>query len=97
MGVPRSIGDGYACDCGVTSGDHCKQGIDCRAVRLTKAIRQLQSAAARAAQPVRDEATRGYEAHHHRIAHASLYDRLAVLGIDPHELKTFLDTLPARG
>ena len=97
MGIPTSIGDGYACDCGARTGDQCKQGIDCRAVKLTKEIRQQQSAAARHNESAR-RAVIGREIRDdHRLFYSHIYERLAVCGIDPHDLADFLKTLPPRG
>lgn len=97
MGIPTSIGDGYACDCGAKTGEQCKQGFACRAVRLTTAIRQQQSAAARHNESAR-QAVVGSEARDdHKLFYSHIYERLAVCGIDPFDLAEFLRTLPPRG
>lgn len=90
----RSMGDGSACDCGVANREACrKTGVWCRAIPMTKQIRQAQSAAALADQPRRQAEARAEEQKEHNSRYEHVFDRLQELGLDPHELRDALEGL----
>lgn len=96
--IPVSVGGSYACTCGLRDIEKCNAGIDCTAVRMTKEIRQRQSAANLADGPRRErERERAQQAvRDFRERYGHMYERFATLGIDPHDMKDFLNELPDR-
>lgn len=91
----RTVATDLSCDCGATNQTACEEGLDCRASPWTTAMRQRNSALSRAGQPARDAAKAEAERSDHMTDYGHIYDRLAALGIDPYDLKGFLDTLPS--
>ncbi len=90
----KPVGGGYSCVCGIGDVDRCIAGIDCRAMKTTKAMRQARSAAAEADRPRREAARKQAEQEEHTDQYQHVFDRLNELGLDPDELKAALAGLP---